>query len=167
MRKLGLSRLAITALMASGGIVGVGGVLVTGAAPAWAGTQCPGPGPALCITPNSNLTNKQVVHVVVWTGTASAGPVVVTECNPAVANGDQAACNSNANDLNKPGGPKFADTNSKGKAAMYYTVRVSSTKDVGDGLCAPGDTCFLVAANPQTQQLVAGPTPFTTAGGSS
>lgn len=150
------------------GLVGTGGVLVaSGAAPAWAGAFCPGStaSPNVCARPTTAIVNRQFVQVVVW-GPAST-TIAVTECNPNLAGGDAAACDSNPADLNKVGGPKLATTNAAGKAVVQYRVRVSSTKPVGDGNCvAGGDTsgvpCFLVAAVVATQAPIANPVPFFT-----
>jgi hypothetical protein len=129
---------------------------------AFAGTLCPGPAPVVCVIPSASITNHEVVKVVVKTGSANA-PIAITECNPAVFTGDTSACNSNALQLNKPGGPMIMTGNANGKAIFEYTVLVSSTKDVGDGPCAPGgSTCAIVAANAQTQVPYANPVPFET-----
>jgi hypothetical protein len=165
MRNAKVSRIIATAAIATGGLLGGGGLLLSGATAASATGSCPA-APILCITPSSGVLNHQVVSVVVRTGVPNE-TVAVTECNAGVAGGDPNACDSNPGDLGKPGGPKLATTNGLGTARLTYKVRVSSTKPVGDGNClAGGDTsgvpCFLIAADISTQQPVANPSPFTT-----
>ncbi len=165
MRNARVSRIIATAAIATGGLLGGGGMLLSGAAPAGANSSCPS-APVLCITPSATILNHQVVSVVVRTGVPNE-TIAVTECNANLAGSDPNACDQNPADLGKPGGPKLATTGGKGTARISYKVLVSSTKPVGDGNCLPGgDTsgvpCFLIAADISTQMPVANPTPFTT-----
>jgi hypothetical protein len=161
-------RSAATRIITSGAIMTAGLFAVVTAglsvapAPAFAGTLCPGPAPVVCVIPSTSVTNHEVLKVIVKTGVANA-PIAITECNPAVFTGDSSACNSNAEDFNQPGGPMIMTGNAAGKAVFEYKVLVSATKDVGDGLCAPGgSTCAIVAANAQTEEPYANPVPFET-----
>jgi hypothetical protein len=161
MRNASVSRIIACAAIAMGGLIGGGGMLLTGASPASASASCPTTGPLLCITPSTGLVNKQVVSVVVRA--APNTEIAVTECNSNLATNDPNACDQNPSDLNKPGGPMLASTGAKGNARLSYKVLVSATKAVGDGNCLPGgDTCFLIAASVASQTPVANPTPFTT-----
>jgi hypothetical protein len=152
------------------GVVMTGGLFAVGSAalfaaptPAFAGVQCPTAAPVVCIIPASGVTNHEVVKVVVKTGVPNAN-VAITECNHNLAGGDTAACDSNAADFGKPGGPMIATANANGKVVFEYKVLVSATKALGDGNCSPGgDTCFIVAANPVSQAPYANPAFFTTA----
>jgi hypothetical protein len=165
MLRMKVSRIACSALFVAGGFAGVGGLLLTGAAPAGALTPSCNPSPLVCITPNAAIVNHQIVKVIVK-GPAST-EIAVTECNSNVAGGDANACDSNPADLGKPGGPALTMTNARGRGVVEYKVLVSSTKPVGDGNCLPGGDssgvpCFLIAASVSTQQPVANPAPFTT-----
>ena len=161
MRHASVSRFIACAAIATGGLLGGGGLLFTGAVPASASPSCPTTNPNLCVTPSAGLVNKQAVAVVVR---ATPGTeIAVTECNVNLAGSDPNACNQNPADVGKPGGPMLAKTGGQGNARLSYKVLVSSTKPVGDGNCEPGgDTCFLIAANVATQEPVANPVPFTT-----
>jgi hypothetical protein len=118
----------------------------------------------MCINPNAGLLNHQAVSVVVRA--APHETLAVTECNAGVAGGDTNACQESPSTLGKPGGPVLVTTGGKGTARVSFKVLISSTKAVGDGLCAPGGNggapCFLIAADISTMQPVANPTPFTT-----
>jgi hypothetical protein len=161
MRNAHVSRIIACAAFATGGLLGGGGLLLTGAGPASASPSCDTTGPILCIIPSTGLVNKQAVSVVVRA--APNTEIAVTECNAGVAASDPNACDSNPADLGKPGGPMLAQTGGKGNARITYKVLVSATKPVGDGNCLPGgNTCFLLAAAVATQTPVANPTPFTT-----
>ena len=166
MRNTRVSRIVACAAFATGGLLGGGGLLLTGATAASASTSCATGSPILCINPSTGLVNKQVVAVVVRATPNTE--IAVTECNSGVASSDPNACDSNPSDLGKPGGPMLAETGAKGNARLSYKVLVSSTKAVGDGNCLPGgDTCFLIAASVANQEPVANPTPFTTGGSAS
>jgi hypothetical protein len=161
MRNASISRFIACTAIATGGLLGGGGLLLTGAAPASASGTCPTTNPILCITPSSGLIDKQAVSVVVRATPNTE--IAVTECNSNLAGNDPNACDSNPADLGKPGGPMLALTGPNGNARITYKVLVSSTKAVGDGNCLPGgDTCFLLAASVSTEMPVANPTPFTT-----
>jgi hypothetical protein len=160
MFRSGMSRAIASATIAVGALAGVGGLVIAGATPAYAGSGC-SPAPVVCITPATGLVQHQIVKVVIK-GPAST-EIAVTECNSAVATGDHNACNQNSSMLNRAGGPMLALTDSTGKAVLHYKVLVSATKAVGDGLCTPGgDTCFLLAAGVSSMMPVANPAPFTT-----
>jgi hypothetical protein len=163
MRNARVSRIIACAAFATGGLLGGGGLLLSGASPASAST-CPSTPGTLCINPNAGLVNHQTVMVVVRA--APHETIAVTECNAGVAGGDANACQESPSTLGKPGGPVLATTGGKGTARVKFKVLVSSTKAVGDGLCAPGGNggapCFLIAADISTMQPVANPTPFTT-----
>jgi hypothetical protein len=166
MRNARVSRIIATAAIATGGLLGGGGLLLSGATPAGATGGC-GTAPVLCMTPSHTITNAQVVKVVVR-GLKKGQTIAVTECDANLAGGDPAACDQNPADLGLPGGPMLATAGKKGNARLSYTVLVSSTQPTGDGNCLPGgDTsgvpCFLIAADISTQMPVANPTPFTTA----
>ena len=165
MRNTHVSRIIACAAFATGGLLGGGGLLLTGATAASASASCPTTSPILCVTPSAGLVNKQVVSVVVRA--APNTEIAVTECNANLAGGDSNACDQNPADLGKPGGPMLALTGAKGNARLSYKVLVSSTKPVGDGNCLPGGDssgvpCFLIAASVATEMPVANPTPFTT-----
>jgi hypothetical protein len=161
MFRSGISRAIASATVAVGALAGVGGLVIAGATPAYAGPGC-SPAPLVCITPNTGLVQHQIVKVVVK-GPAST-EIAVTECNSNVTMGDANACNQNPSMLNKAGGPMLAATDANGRAVLHYKVLVSATKAVGDGLCTPGgDTCFLIAASVSSMMPVANPSPFTTA----
>jgi hypothetical protein len=167
MLRSGITRAIASALFAASGLVLVGGVVITGAAPAGAQTPCPGGD--LCITPSSGLVNHQSVEVVVKGKKANANEeIAVTECNANLAESDPDACNSSASDLGKPGGPALAETNARGNATISYKVLVSSKKAVGDGFCAPdgngGEPCFLIAASVSTEEPITNPGAFSTGG---
>jgi hypothetical protein len=160
-----VSRIACSTLFVAGGFAGVGGLLLTGAAPAGAQMGACNPSPLLCITPDAAIVHHQLVKVIIK-GPAST-EIAVTECNANVTGGDANACNSNPADLGKPGGPALTETNANGRGVVEYRVLVSSVKMVGDGYCLPGGDssgvpCFLIAASVSTQQPVANPAPFTT-----
>ncbi len=165
MFRSGISRAIASACIAVSALVGVGGLVVAGAAPAGAQDGDCNPAPLVCIHPSAAIVNKQLIKVIV-----KASPneeIAVTECNAGLAGGDSNACNSNPSDLGRAGGPALALTNSVGRAHLEYKVLVSTTRPVGDGNCLPGGDssgvpCFLIAADVSTQQPIANPVPFTT-----
>jgi hypothetical protein len=119
----------------------------------------------MCVKPNTGVTNHESLRVVVKDPASPNTEIAITECNHNLPGGDMNACDSNASDLNKPGGPALAMTDATGTAIFpAYKARVSLTKKVGDTFCSPGgDTCFILAANVSTMtQLNVPPAPFTT-----
>ncbi len=85
MFRSGISRAIASATVAVGALAGVGGLVIAGATPAYAGPGC-SPAPLVCITPNTGLVQHQIVKVVVK-GPAST-EIAVTECNSNVTMGD-------------------------------------------------------------------------------
>ena len=116
------------------------------------------PGYPTCKTP-TYVTNKCSIGVKVK-GATAGDAIAIVECNSNVSTGDEDACSSSAGTA--PGDADIVQANSKGKVTVKdYPVLVSSKKAVGDGFCAKGDTCYILAADVNTMAEIGNPVPFT------
>jgi hypothetical protein len=116
------------------------------------------PGYPTCIAP-THVTNKCSIGVSVK-GAPAKSELAIVECNSNVISGDMSSCSETPG--SGPGEVALVESNAKGKATVKdYAVLVSSKKMQGDGFCAKGDTCYIVAAVVSTQAEVGSPVPFT------
>jgi hypothetical protein len=151
--------------VAVGGLAVVIGLLV--AAPAWAGggpsvkissPTAGEPGYPTCTVPG-HVTNKCSIGVTIK-GAPASTEIAVVECNANVISGDMNACAETPGSA--PGDVTIVETNAAGKAKVKdYSVLVSSKKMEGDGYCAKGDTCYIVAAVISSQAEIGTPDAFT------
>jgi hypothetical protein len=153
-----VKRLMIPRILFSGVVVACG--LLVSTLPA---SAAPCTSACLRVTPTTGVTNHEVLSVRLHMA-GGAMEVAFVECNSNLATGDSMACNETPADLNKPGGPKIAETSASGYVSVHYKALVSMAKAIGDGNCLPGgDTCFIVAASVATMEPLGNPVPFTTA----
>ena len=116
------------------------------------------PGYPKCKAP-THVTNNCSIGVKVK-GATPGDPIAVVECNSNVTTGDMNACSSMAG--SGPGEADIVVANGKGKVKVKdYPVLVSSTTALGDGFCATGDTCYILAADVNTMAEIGTPVPFT------
>jgi hypothetical protein len=116
------------------------------------------PGYPTCKTP-THVTNKCSIGVKVK-GATPGDPIAIVECNSNVATGDMNACSATAGSA--PGDADIVPANAKGKVTVKdYPVLVSSKTALGDGFCAKGDTCYILAADVDTMAEISNPVPFT------
>jgi hypothetical protein len=116
------------------------------------------PGYPTCKTP-THVTNKCSIDVSVK-GAPAKTELAIVECNSNVVSGDMNSCSETPGTA--PGDVDLVQSSAKGKVSIKdYAVLVSSKKMQGDGFCAKGDTCYIVAAVVSSEAEVGSPVPFT------
>jgi hypothetical protein len=116
------------------------------------------PGYPTCKAP-THVTNKCSIGIKVK-GAPASTEIAIDECNANVITGDMNACSETPGSA--PGDVLLVSTNAKGKVKVKdYPVLVSSKTMEGDGYCAKGDTCYIVAAVVSTQAEIGTPVAFT------
>ena len=116
------------------------------------------PGYPTCKAP-SHVTNKCSIGIKVK-GAPASTELAIDECNSNVISGDMNSCSEMPGSA--PGEVDLVQSNAKGKVTIKdYAVLVSSKTMEGDGYCAKGDTCYIVAAVVATQAEIGTPVAFT------
>lgn len=112
-------------------------------------------------TYTTHVTNSCELKVTMKNATPNDTYAVV-ECNGNLGSGDQSACDTT---LGQSGGPVLISTSSTGTGKGKFEVLVSKTQAIGDGLCAPKDTCYLAVVEVASETFAYGPQSFKAAKG--